>query len=144
MTLVSILAVFGNIAALLPAFLCGATFLYIFFSIRFLHTGVVKGLPMPKSLYDLIRVNGLVALFLGVSFIIQGIALRGNADLEQQLQVQMDAISKQMADQKISDYDPMKLINAVLDFMLVIGILLFTHIMLGFVQLKKFFNLFSK
>jgi len=139
---ISIMAAFGNFAALLPAFVCGCTVIYLVSSFNFLHKGILLKSPQKPSQYDWIRVNGLVALFLGSLFIFQSIYFRGNTELNETVKAQVEAMVKEMQAGEVPDVK--KIINWVLNFMLVSGILLNIHIFLSFLYMKKFAGLFGK
>lgn len=139
---ISILAALGNIAALLPAFVCGCTVIYLVTSFNFLHKGILLKSPQKPSQYDWIRVNGLVAIFLASLFIFQSIYFRGNTELNETVQAQVEAMVEEMQAGEVPDVK--KIVNWVLNFMLVSGILLNAHILLSFLYLKKFAGLFGK
>jgi len=139
---ISILAALGNIAALLPSFVCGCTVIYLVTSFNFLHKGILLKSPQKPSQYDWIRVNGLVAIFLASLFIFQSIYFRGNTELNQTVQAQVEAMVEEMQAGEVPDVK--KIVNWVLNFMLVSGILLNAHILLSFLYLKKFAGLFGK
>jgi hypothetical protein len=145
LTLASLLASAANVAALLPTFLCGAAVIYIVTSFIFLHKGMLDGQLVKPSLYDWIRVNGFVALFMGSLFIFQSIYLKDNTELTEQLQIQMDAMTEQMEEideAKMPDLE--RVVNWVLTFMLVSGILLVSHVFLTFSFLRKYARLFGR
>lgn len=98
LTLITLVASLSSIAGLLPAFLCGATVIYITVSFMFLHKSILGGQPSKPSLYDWIRVNGFVALFMGSLFVFQSIYFRDKPELNEQLQAQMEAMSADMPD----------------------------------------------
>lgn len=138
-----LLAAFGNISALLPLFIVGATTIYLFSSLSFIHRGVLPDLPVKASLKDWIRVNAFVALFFGASFIFQGLYLRGNAEFMEEVQRQMAVLSKQFGPEAIEKVDVKSLLGTVLNIMLVIGSLLVIHVVTGLGVLKKYGYLFS-
>ncbi len=141
LTLVTLFASLANIAGLLPAFLCGATVIYIVVSFNFLHKSILGGLPSKPSLYDWIRVNGFVALFMGALFIFQSIYFRDKPDLNQQLQAQMEAMKADMPDAgPLPDLN--KIVRWVLNFMLLAGSLLVLHVITTFAFLRKFAGYF--
>jgi hypothetical protein len=141
LALVSLMASAANVAALLPAFLCGATVIYIFTSLSFLQKGVLAHQPCKASLYDWIRVNGFVALFMGSLFVFQSIYFRGNTEIAEQMQSQMDAMADEMKTKDVPEVR--QLIKWVINFMLVTGVLLLTHVLLGFQMLKKYAGVFK-
>lgn len=142
LAIISLSAALGNLAALLPAFVCGCTVIYLVTSFNFLHKGILLKSPQKPSQYDWIRVNGLVALFLGSLFIFQSIYFRGNTELNETVQAQVEAMVEEMQAGEVPDVK--QIINWVLNFMLVSGILLNTHIFLSFLYMKKFAGLFGK
>ena len=142
LTLASLMASLANIAALLPTFICGATVIYIFTSFVFVQQGLVGRHSLKRSLYDWIRVNGFVALFLANLFIFQSIYFRNNPELNEQLQAQFDAMADQVPAGSMPDLQ--KVINMALNFMLAAGILLVTHILISFSYLKRYMGLFSR
>lgn len=142
LTIITLFASYANPAGLLPAFLCGATVIYLISSFNFLHRSVVGGRPNKPSLYDWIRVNGFVALALGAIFIFQSIYFRYNTDLQDQLEAQMKEMAATMPDQKLPDLN--RIIRAVLNFMLASGSVLVAHILLTFRYLKSHFHLFGR
>ncbi len=142
LTLISLTAALGNIAALLPAFVCAGTLIYLVTSFNFLHKGILAGQVQKPSQPDWIRVNGIVALFLGSLFIFQSIYFRGNPELHETVQAQMELMAEEMNAPEVPDGK--KLIGWVLNFMLISGILLDIHILFSFLLLKKFAGLFGK
>lgn len=141
LTLASLLAATGNIAALLPAFLCGATVIYIGASMQFLHRGILDGQPLKPGLWDWIRVNGFVALFIGSLFLFQSIYFRDNPELTEQLKVQLDAMPDEVEMDKLPDLTT--IVSWVLNFMFVCGVLIIIHVFLGFTLLRKYAYLFG-
>jgi hypothetical protein len=145
LTLAALTASLGNVAALLPSFLCGSTVIYIITSLIFLQNGILGEKKCKPGLFDWIRVNGFVALFMGSVFIFQGIFLRGNAEISELLKVQMDTMTEQLNEaDKTKMPNLEKLISGVLNFMLVSGLLLVIHIMLGFSVMKKYAAVFGR
>lgn len=142
LALISLTAALGNFAALLPAFVCGCTVIYLVTSFNFLHKGVIFRQPQKPSQYDWIRVNGFVALFLGSLFIFQSIYFRGSNELNETVKAQVEAMAEEMKTGEIPDAK--KVISWVLNFMLVSGLFLNAHILLSFLYLKKFAGLFGK
>ena len=141
LALVAFMAAAANITALLPAFLCGATVIYIFTSLSFLQKGVLAHQPCKASLYDWIKVNGFVTLFMGSLFVFQSIYFRGNTELAEQMQSQMDAMADEIKTKDVPEVQ--QLIEWVINFMLVTGVLLLTHVLLGFQMLKKYAGVFK-
>lgn len=139
---ISLMAALGNLAALLPAFVCGCTVIYLVTSYNFLHKGILLSQAQKPSQFDWIRVNGFVALFMGSLFIFQSIYFRGNTDFNESVQAQLEIMVKEMPEGEVPDVK--KLITWVLNFMLFSGILLNTHIFMSFLYLKKFAGLFGK
>lgn len=142
LALISLTAALGNIAALLPAFVCGATVIYLVSSFNFLHRGIMYRQPQKPTLYDWIRVNGFVALFLGSLFIFQSFYFRGNNELSETVQAQVDAMAKEMQTKEVPDVA--KIIRWVLNFMLGSGIILVIHISMTFLLLKKYYGIFGR
>jgi hypothetical protein len=142
LTIASLLAATGNIAALLPAFLCGATVIYIGASFQFLHKGILDNQPLQPSLWDWIRVNGFVALFIGSLFLFQSIYFRDNPELTEQLKAQLDAMPEEVETDKLPDLT--SIVSWVLNFMFICGVLIIIHIFLGFTLLRKYAHLFSR
>jgi hypothetical protein len=137
LTILTLFASFANIAGLLPAFLCGATVIYLVVSFNFLHRSILSGQPSKPSQYDWIRVNGFVALFMGILFIFQSIYFRDKPELNEQLQIQMETMKADMPDGGQMP-DLQKVVNWVLNFMLVTGLLLSMHVLATFSFLKKY------
>jgi len=131
----------ANVQALLPAFLCGSTVIYLFTSLSFLQKGVLAHQPCKASLFDWIRVNSFVTLFMGSLFIFQSLYFRGNTELAEQLQAQMDSMAAEMKTKEVPEVG--QLINWVLNFMLVSGVLLLAHVLIGIQMLKKYAGVFK-
>ncbi|MCU0387744.1 MAG: hypothetical protein MUE71_03955 [Chitinophagaceae bacterium] len=142
LTIITLFASLANPTGLLPAFLCGATVIYLITSFNFLHKSMLGGLQSKPSLFDWIRVNGFVALALGALFVFQSIYFRNNNMINEQLQAQMDEMASQMPDAEMPDLN--KIIKWVLNFMLVSGSLLIAHTLLTLNFLKKYPHLFGK
>ncbi len=142
LTMVTLFASFANIAGLLPAFLFGATVVYLFSSFNFLHISILGGQPSKPNLYDWVRVNGFVALFVAILFIFQSIYFRGNPELNEQLQKQMEVMKEQMPDAGPMP-DLTKVVRFVLNFMLITGSLLFIHVLATFGYLKRYRGFFQ-
>jgi hypothetical protein len=142
LALISLTAALGNFAALLPAFVCGCTVIYLVTSFNFLQKGILLKQPQKPPHFDWIRVNGFVALFLGSLFIFQSIYFRGNDELNETVQTRVEAMAKEMKTGEIPDAK--QIIHWVLNFMLISGLCLNAHIGLSFLFLKKFAGLFGK
>jgi len=142
LALISLTAALGNFAALLPAFVCGCTVIYLVTSFNFLQKGILLKQPQKPPHFDWIRVNGFVALFLGSLFIFQSIYFRGNDELNETVQTRVEAMAKEMKTGEIPDAK--QIIHWVLNFMLISGLCLNAHIWLSFLFLKKFAGLFGK
>jgi hypothetical protein len=143
LTLASLLAAMtGNLAALLPGFLCAGTLIYIYMSLNFLHRGLLGNQAMQPNHWDWIRVNGFVALFMGSLFIFQSIYFKDNPELTQQLQAQIDSMPEEIEKDKLPDLG--KIVSWVLNFMLACGFLLVTHIFFTFSLLRKKAGLFGR
>lgn len=142
LTFISLTVSLGNLAALLPAFVFGCTVIYLVTSFNFLHRGVLYRIPQKPSLFDWIRVNGFVALFMGSLFIFESFYFRGNNELTETFKSQAQAMANEMQTEELPDVA--SLINWVLNFMLISGLLLNIHIILTFSFLKKFGGLFGK
>jgi hypothetical protein len=141
LTIITLFASFANIAGLLPAFLCGATVIYLISSFNFLHKSILGGQQSKSSLYDWIRVNGFVALALGALFVFQSIYFRNNPMINEQLQAQMEEMASQMPDQKLPDLN--RIVTWVLNFMLVSGSIIVIHTALTLNFLKKYKDMFG-
>ncbi|HSK13899.1 MAG TPA: hypothetical protein VK907_11845 [Phnomibacter sp.] len=142
LTFASLAASLASVAALLPTFICGATVIYIYTSFVFLQQGILGKRALKAGMYDWIRVNGFVALFLASLFIFQSFYFRNNPELNEQLQAQIGAMSEQMPSEQMPDLQ--KIINWALNFMLISGAILASHVMLCFGYLKKYRQVFSK
>jgi hypothetical protein len=142
LALITLFASFANPAGLFPAFLCGATVVYLVSSFNFLHNNLLRNAAAKPSLYDWIRVNGFVAIAFAVLFIVQSIYFRNNTEINEQLQAQVNEMAAQMPGQEMPDLN--KIIRWVLNFMLVSGTVLLVHTILSFSLLKKFRHLFGK
>ncbi len=138
-----LLTAFGNISALLPLFIVGATVIYLFSSLSFIHRGVLPNMPVKASMKDWIRVNAFVTLFFGASFVFQGIYLRGNEAFMEEVQRQMASMSKQIGPEAMAKINLKTLIATVLNVILIIGSLLVAHVLIGLAFLKKYAHLFS-
>jgi hypothetical protein len=144
MAAILLLTAFGNISALLPLFIVTATVIYIFSSLTFIHRAILPSQPVKASLKDWIRVNAFVALSFGVLFIIQGIYLRGNEVFMEEVQRQMEAMTKQVGPEAMAKINLNQLMATVLNIMLVLGSVLIGHVLLGLVFLKKYGYLFTE
>jgi len=144
MAVILLLTAFGNISALLPLFMVSATVIYVFSSLTFIHRAILPNKPVKASLKDWIRVNAFVALSFGVLFVFQSIYLRGNEVFMEEVQRQMQTMSKQMGPEAMAKINLRKLLATVLDIMLILGSLIVAHVLLGLSFLKKYEYLFGE
>lgn len=140
-TLFLLMSALGNVAALLPAFLTGATVLYIFYSFRFLQSGILPGKPVKASMRDWIRVNAFVALFYGSLFLVNGILLRNNQELIDQVNAQIDTMRDQMPELAKEEIDVSKILRTALLIMTILGSMLVGHVLLTFGYLRQYAHL---
>ena len=133
----------GNLAMLLPVFLTGATVVYIFASFSFLQKGIDRHVVSKHSFKDFIKVNAYVALFFSILGLMQGIMILLNPEASKLLIDNMKTMQPDNA-QALDVAKLMKVLKAVLYFMIVLSSLLLFHIWSTFKYFKLYPDLFRK
>jgi hypothetical protein len=142
LTLLALIVSLGNVAMLFSAFITGATVIYIFSSFSFLQNGIDRQAACKPKLKDWIKVNGYVALFFAVMGLIQGIVVLSNPGATKMI---MDNfMTMQATELKAPEMALMlKIMKAVLWFMVVFSAILLFHISTTFKLLRQYKHVFG-
>jgi hypothetical protein len=137
----SLLAALANPMMLLPVFLLACAIIYSYCSFRFLSRGIDAHMYCRTSLRDLIRVNAIGAMVLGVMMAFNGIALKMNpALLDQALEQAMEMQHTQMEGMEEMMQATTRF---VVNFILIYGIALVIHIPLTYRLLRQHADAFD-
>ena len=134
MGLFGIISGLGNPYLLLIAFITLCTSIYIFSSFLFVYNSLMRDKQSNPTLKDWIKVNAYVSLFISSSCIIDFVTLKSKPSLIKDTINQMMAMKKSFPPEFISMIP--QLINFVLYFFLVFGLILFLHITYSLTLIK--------
>jgi hypothetical protein len=127
----------GNFAILLPAFICGATVVYIFASFSFLQKVVERQAVCKRSFKDVIKVNAFVALFFACLTLLNSILILFDPDATKLLLESM-ATMQQNLPQKTDPRLFTGMLKGVTTFMIIISLLIIFHTRISFRLLKQY------
>jgi hypothetical protein len=141
-SLFALLMALVNPALLLSVFVIIAVVIYSIASFVFLQKGINSNQPLQPRLKDWIKVNAYVAIvFVGMN-IFQSVALINNPNLLQEAMKQ--ATGMQAFASPLSETLVLKMIKAIIWFMLIYSVILGIHILQTFRYLKEYAHLFAE
>ncbi len=141
-SLFALLMALVNPALLLSVFVIIAVVIYSIASFVFLQKGINSNQPLQPRLKDWIKVNAYVAIvFVGMN-IFQSVAVINNPNLLQEAMKQ--ATGMQAFSSPLSETLVLKMIKAIIWFMLIYSVILGIHILQTFRYLKEYTHLFAE
>jgi hypothetical protein len=141
-SLFALLMALVNPALLLSVFVIIAVVIYSIASFVFLQKGINSNQPLQPRLKDWIKVNAYVAIvFVGMN-IFQSVAVINNPNLLQEAMKQ--ATGMQAFASPLSETLVLKMIKAIIWFMLIYSVILGIHILQTFRYLKEYAHLFAE
>ena len=132
-----------NPAMWLMLFLFASIVIYTFSSFKFLTAGIDRNARCKPSLKDWIKVNAYVSMATGAMFLINAIGILTLGP------VAMNDFVSQMIESQPNLQDGIKpeffigLLKTVAGFILITGMIIIAHVLLGFRMLKMFGHLFT-
>jgi hypothetical protein len=138
--LISLLVALANPALLLNVFVGAAVVMYSFSSFLFLTNGINRNKQLKPGMKDFIRVNAFVAIVFGIMNIFQAITVITNPSV-------LNEAIKQLPQMPNAQHLPtgmiLKVMKAVIWFLLFYAIILLIHIQITFRLLKQYAHLFG-
>lgn len=138
--LFALLIALNNPALLLSVFLIAAVVMYSFTSFIFLVKGIDSNRPLKSNMKDLIKVNAYVALVFMIMNIVQSVSIISNPVILNDAVSQVTAM--QNGKSPLSAAFMLKMMKAVVWFMLFYSVILGMHISITFRLLKQYAHLF--
>lgn len=132
-----------NPALLLMVFVLAAFVIYTFSSLKFLTRGIDVEQPCKASLRDWIRVNAFVSLFMGIMFFLNAVSIIFMGDVSLRQFVNQFRESQPNIPAILTTDLFITIMKAVAYFMLFVGVVLVSHIMLNFKIMKQYGYLFG-
>ena len=140
--LFGIISGLGNPYLLLSSAITICTCIYIFASFLFVYNSLINNKQSNSSLKDWIKVNAYVALFISSSCIIDFVTLKSKPSLINDFTKQMNTMTKSLPPEAMTMMP--QIINSVLYFLLVFGLILFVHITFSLSLIKTKAHLFEE
>lgn len=139
--LISLLVALANPALLLNVFVGAAVVMYSFSSFLFLTKGIDGKQSLKTGMKDFIRVNAFVAVFFGVMNIFQAFTIITNPTV---LNEAIKNLPQLPNSQQLPTVMILKVLKAVIWFLLFYSVILLIHIQITFRLLKEHAHLFGQ
>lgn len=143
MDLLFLFSALANPALLLIVFVLAAFVIYTFASLKFLTMSIDVEQPCKASLRDWIRVNAFVSLFMGIMFFLNAVSIIFMGDVSLRQFVNQFRESQPNIPAMLTTELFITIMKAVAYFMLFVGVVLVSHILLNFKIMKQYGYLFE-
>lgn len=143
MDLLFLFSALANPALFLMVFVLAAFVIYTFASLKFLTRSIDVEQPCKTSLRDWIRVNAFVSLFMGIMFFLNAVSIIFMGDTSLRQFVNQFRESQPNIPAMLTTDLFITIMKAVAYFMLFVGVVLVSHIMLNFKIMKQYGYLFE-